>query len=285
MEINKDLVKATGDITTGDISFSTIHSKNLLNFGGTRSQSKLGMTLSYNPTTGILTLNGTATAQCDFEISSLIGLSTMANTSYTVSSTYISGTTGDFAQFIMEDGNNSWLGYHLTFGSSDISTVITHNKNLTMTLAIIRIFPGVAMNNLQVKIQMEKGKYKTDFAPYKNISTQYTRCKSSDVIALNTGFSFGETNIYKCDNHYCGTVTILKNAKFTSNQETIGWFLPGIRNDNVNTYGVSGATNDDRWSIPTNLAYIFITGNNGAIYVRGKTTDSYVKFNLDLIIE
>ena len=55
MEINKDLVKATGDITTGDISFSTIHSKNLLNFGGTRSQSKLGMTLSYNPNTGILT--------------------------------------------------------------------------------------------------------------------------------------------------------------------------------------------------------------------------------------
>lgn len=114
---------------------------------------------------------------------------------------------------------------------------------------------------------------------------KYERITPADFITLNSGFSFGETNIYKYKNHYTGTITILKNAKFTANQETIGTIIStlGTIPYNINTYGVSGSTNDDRWTIPTNFAYVYITNVN-AIQVRGKNTDSYIKFNIDVIL-
>lgn len=114
---------------------------------------------------------------------------------------------------------------------------------------------------------------------------KYERITPTDFITLNSGFSFGECNIFKYKNHYTGTMTILKNAKFTGQQETIGTINTtlGTVPVNINTYGVSGSTNDDRWSIPTNFAYIYINNTN-LIYLRGKTTDSYAKFNIDIIL-
>lgn len=114
---------------------------------------------------------------------------------------------------------------------------------------------------------------------------KYQRLNPSDFITLNSGFSFGECNIYNYKNHYSGTMTILKNAKFTGNQEAVGTINStlGTLPNNINTFGVSGATNDDRWSIPTNFAYVYITNAN-VVQMRGKTTDSYVKFNVDIIL-
>lgn len=114
-------------------------------------------------------------------------------------------------------------------------------------------------------------------------TNEYTRITPGSLITLSSGFSFGETAIYKHKNHYTGYITILKNAKFTSNQETVGNIRNSLIGFQINLFGVSGALNDDRWSIPTNLAYIYINAN-GQVLMRGKTTDSYVKLYLDVLL-
>lgn len=116
---------------------------------------------------------------------------------------------------------------------------------------------------------------------------KYERMTPTDFLTLNTGFSFGETNIFKYKNHYTGTVTIKKSSKFAGagTQETIGTINSnlGAITNNINTFGVTGATADDVWSVPDNFAYIYITNTN-TIYIKGKSTDAYVKFNIDVIL-
>ena len=114
-------------------------------------------------------------------------------------------------------------------------------------------------------------------------TNEYTRITPGSLITLSSGFSFGETAIYKHKNHYTGYIVIKKSSKFTSGQETIGTIRNGLIGGQINSFGVSGATNDDVWSIPTNLAYVYINAN-GQVLMRGKTTDSYVKLYLDVLL-
>ena len=117
---------------------------------------------------------------------------------------------------------------------------------------------------------------------------KYERMTPADFLTLSSGFSFGETNIFKYKNHYTGTVTIKKSSKFAGagTQETIGTINSnlGAITNNINTFGVTGATADDVWSVPDNFAYIYITNTN-TIYIKGKSTDAYVKFNIDVYMK
>lgn len=145
-------------------------------------------------------------------------------------------------------------------------------------------------NNNLSSLQIEKGGTASAYSNYQDFDNfKYERMTPDSFITLSNGFSFGETSIYRHKNHYTGTITIKKSSKFGGGgvQEQIG-----VINSNlgalpypINTFGVSGATNNDVWAIPDNFAYIYIGNAQNQILLKGKNTDSYVKFNIDVILD
>lgn len=149
-----------------------IKSKNILNMENTGSQTKNGVSLSYNIDTHILTLNGTASAQTDFTLNNLIGFKLKANTDYVFTNFYVSGTTSGNCPFFLQDSTHSYQGTSVELRQSDFSLHTIYTTDLTFDLALIRVPNGVTLSNYKCQLMIEENTTATNYAPYQDLENK-----------------------------------------------------------------------------------------------------------------
>lgn len=162
--------KLLGNKAMGNIVVDSVKSKNLLNLSGI-GQTKNGVTISYDNDTGIITLNGTATAQTDFDFSYLVGFTLKKSVDYVSSSTYVSGTTSNNCSFYMQDSNHSWRGPSITISQNNYTEHLKFTDADTVaTLALLRVPSGTVTSNFKFKLMIEENGSFTNFAPFQNLN-------------------------------------------------------------------------------------------------------------------
>ncbi len=201
-----------------------------------------------------------------------------SNTTYTISRA--NQPTSSMNCYALYDSSKNFISRSSFYGTLTITFTSSSNAKY------IRI---TDTNDNLNSLQIEKGEDATTYSNYQDFDNfKYERMAPENFITLNSGYSFGETSVYRHKNHYTGTISIKKNSKFGGDnvQEQIGVINTslGTLSYPINTYGVSGATNNDIWAIPVNFAYIYIVNAQNQILLKGKNTDSYVKFNIDIVL-
>lgn len=107
---------------------------------------------------------------------------------------------------------------------------------------------------------------------------------ASEIITPATGFSLHSSKLIKQENHYSGYVIMSKSSNFTDGQEEIATINKTFNSD-YNMFGVSGPGGASYiWSIPNNLAYIYIRWD-GKILAKAEKTDSYIKFYINVLAD
>jgi len=140
----------------GNTNQFTTTGKNRLNLNLNKIVDQSGITYSVS-NNGTITINGTASARVEIDYLNEI-LHSIANTKYSLSFIYISGTLNGTMYIYNQDGNHGWNGYNLdiigTGNLSNQSRVTSYTTDLDMNGAkIIRIEKNAVFNNLKFKLQ------------------------------------------------------------------------------------------------------------------------------------
>ena len=165
MDSVKVNIEPVQDLNGQDAPYPAGGRKNLLPFpytiGSGRTVNGVTATVSSD---GIVTLNGTATAQAEFPlIATYIDLPTGT---YTLSGLPSGGsaTTFVYNAYAFDEDDTILFDYRITS-----SRTVTVNSPIKRMYIYIRVVEGYTANNLVVKPQFEEGSTATSYAPYSNI--------------------------------------------------------------------------------------------------------------------
>lgn len=165
MESVKVNIEPVQDLHGQDAPYPAGGGKNLLPFpytiGSERTVNGVTATVSSD---GIVTLNGTATAQAEFPlIATYIDLPVGT---YTLSGLPSGGGTTTFVYnaYAFDENSTNLFDYRVPS-----SRTVTASNPIKRLYIYIRIIEGYTANNLVVKPQFESGSTATDYAPYSNI--------------------------------------------------------------------------------------------------------------------
>lgn len=153
-------------------------SKNLFN-GVFDNITSNGITASFSE--GVLTLNGTATAQTEIYYTFINNIILKANTAYTATAFFVSGSMTGTANFYCQNSTN-FKGFGVELGNSNKS-FSRDNTYIDTDLVLnasnfVRIANGTTFNNYKVKFQIEEGSSVTTYEKY-IIPQIYTRANTS----------------------------------------------------------------------------------------------------------
>jgi len=169
----------SGATITQDPLRRIVTSKNLWNSAGVSyPRTVSGITLDYDPSTQIYTFNGTSTGSGDLYIrpnGSGI-LSVNGGDAYTISAYIVGGTIGGSYWLSAYINNASWSAGLSTMINS--TQVTTGTKTFSSTESITKMYfyvggAGVVCNNLQVKVQLEKGATATTYEAYSGVEDTF----------------------------------------------------------------------------------------------------------------
>ncbi len=151
----------------GNSTQETTEGKNLLD-SYVNNQTVNGITVSYDVTTQIITLNGTATAYTQIGMPNWAGVSVPANTTLYGLIKYISGSsTGQLAFYFYNSNYSSNLNIIAPNGvSQDVTNSVkpTYDVNYTVKTNVMRINADATFNNLKIKVMVSK--VDTNYEPY-----------------------------------------------------------------------------------------------------------------------
>ena len=168
-----------------------INTKNLLNLNGIITRTANGVTILFKPDTSELTFIGTSTAQTDFNLDFLIGFKFKENIYYTISNTYVRGSTTKALNIYMQDGNNNWQGPTLELKNNNTSYTNKWTNGLTTTLALIRVPNATTFNYYTCKIMLEEGQTATSYTPYQNLDLKGLASSNSGEITISGSTTYG----------------------------------------------------------------------------------------------
>ena len=165
---------------------SLVASKNLLKPTGIFPRTVNGLTVDYDKTAGIFTLNGTTTAYTSVTL-----FGALPQDNYALSFYKLSGTSSSIAgfYFISPQGNRSV--------SSAIPTMSITNQSAT--LLSFEIALGVSFSDVKVKLQIEKGTTATtwmhpDSVYYSTASIQHDMAPDSVSTIMSNVYAFDDVD-------------------------------------------------------------------------------------------
>ncbi len=203
-----------------DVIVDEIRSKNIFDVRGIEQTTNNGITCTYDNSTNIITLNGTASSNANFAILSAIGMKFKKSVKYTTSIFYISGTTTGSLKLFAQDVNYNYEGIQMEFSGSSSKLTQQFNNNLTVTpgFCLIRVYGGRVLNNLKFKIQVEEGSNTTSYMPYQELNPD--NFKNQEIVVgsiksknmcdiytsqLEASISSTDGTIISAQNNACGT--------------------------------------------------------------------------------
>ena len=157
MNINEDIIKNVINVDTSINNKSRVNfikGKNLLDVSNQSTRADNGVTLTANGD-GTFTLNGTATANTSFGISSGITLKAGTYTASGVSG----GSSSTYYYGILQ--NNSWV--FRNYNGSDTFTV---SSNTTYSTILIVVGNGTTVSNVTISPMIQKGSSASTYEPY-----------------------------------------------------------------------------------------------------------------------
>ena len=157
MNINEDIIKNVINVDTSINNKSRVNfikGKNLLDVSNQSTRADNGVTLTVNGD-GTFTLNGTATANTTFSISSGITLKAGTYTASGVSG----GSSSTYYYGILQ--NNSWV--FRNYNGSDTFTV---SSNTTYSTILIVVGNGTTVSNVTISPMIQKGSSASTYEPY-----------------------------------------------------------------------------------------------------------------------
>ena len=160
----------------GNSTQETRSGKNLFNLSAWSTKATAnGLTVQYLEDEDCFLINGTAT-QNDIVVEKRVNISSLANTSYVLSTRYVSGsvdrTNGGGSKWAVAyfgngdtiDTNNNW--YAINLQNEDSVTTSKINDKSYITRFWFYINKGVTFNDYKVKIQLEEGTSATSYEKY-----------------------------------------------------------------------------------------------------------------------
>ena len=233
--------------------------KNLFS-GVFESVTKNGITSSFKD--GVLTLNGTATAQIELNYfcPSII---MQAKTAYTMSAFYVSGTVNGTATLYAQNSTN-WKGLNVTVDNSNNSFTrddTYSNEDIILNASkFLRIENGTSFTNYKVKFQIEEGEQRTSYVPY----------EEPKIYIKNDNNIYGEFDTNRIFTRKTYTTTIEDNANVApfSSYGSIN-----ITADEVSQYGeIVSVYSINNAGAPMPCGYIKQAGGNYSIRLVSNTT-------------
>ena len=217
---------------------------------------------------GIITLNGTATA----DITKQVAVNAPSGDyCFSINNTATVGTgPSNTIYFYVVDAGGSWVANPMCYHQNAVSKGTSQNGT---TLARMVILSGVTVNNFVIKPQFEQGSTATAYAPYENIcpitgrntATVYHGATEQTAVAITT--ALGRTVYGGTLDLTTGVLTVNTGYIASYNGETIGepWISDRDRY-------VAGTT-------PTIGAQVVYTKDSETYQVDRTEVDAYFKNN------
>lgn len=196
-----DLTNDTGFITNKEdqtIYANEFKNKNLIILD-MLSFDKNGLTFRCDRT-GLITINGTATEQTDFDLSGPSKTSIRPGY-YTLSNNYISGTTTNSLRVYLQDHTQGYSGIDNELTQSNTSETRRFSTTHTFSLFLIRVPSGTTLNNYKCQIMLEPGDKATDYVQFKRVENQYLPLLVS-YTSTGAGFEFTFEDLQPVEHAY-----------------------------------------------------------------------------------
>ena len=233
--------------TSVDSSYNTnlLSSKNMLKLPNIASTTTT-TGLTYSVSNGVLTINGTASANTTIVLTSDLSINIPDKTAYRISvnKTGTTTATGSNLQFLLRDSSNTILGYVNNIASASQTSNSFQNAGLVNN-AIFVITSGVQLTDAQFTFQVEKGTSATDYQPFTEKSIYVNNDKFTETIGIGTSVnSANRVNVLKSNNLLpkLGTKTI---AGLTATEQSDGSLILNgtVANSNFSYYYCGDDTN------------------------------------------
>ena len=248
----------------GNSTQETRSGKNLFNPSAWSTKATAnGLTVQYLEDEDCFLINGTAT-QNDIVVEKRVNISSLANTSYVLSTRYVSGsvdrTNGGGSKWAVAyfgngdtiDTNNNW--YAINLQNEDSVTTSKINDKSYITRFWFYVNKGVTFNDYKVKIQLEEGTSATSYEKYGVMpSPEFpSEVKSTgDLLTSSNCASYGSD---ACNN--------------------VGKYVIQVKNSSKNILNIN--TSDVTLNYTNSMIEEGTTLSNYESYVEPKTTNIYL---------